>query len=115
MKLSYFPTKYVDDIDEYLTQLNKGLIIPTDTIITTYDSAITPYGVVSDPSKGCSNIFGHKWGSWGSWTQINMIHRPSGPCTSVIKRYRYCERTYCGAYQTETDSVFVTSCHGNGK
>ena len=53
---------YVCDIDEYLSQLNAGLITPSNnTTITTYESTITPFGIISDPSKSCSNIFGHKW------------------------------------------------------
>lgn len=117
--------KYVDDIDEYLEQLNAGLITPINTTITTYESAITPvsqnvttsentirpFGIVSDPSKSCSNIFGHRWGSWGSWYEISRVHKTSGYCISMIERRRYCTRTYCGAYQKETDTVWVTSCN----
>lgn len=102
--------RYVDDIDEYLEQLNAGLITPTNTTITTYESTATPFGIVSEPSKSCSNIFGHSWTDWGGWYETSKIHKTSGPCISVIERWRYCTRTYCGASQQETDTVWITSC-----
>jgi hypothetical protein len=70
--------------------------------------------MVSDPSKECSNIFGHKWGDWTNWEEYATTHRPNGPCFITLKRYRYCQRTFCGADQTETSGVIITFCHGDG-
>lgn len=53
-------------------------------------------------------------GDWTNWEEYKTVHRPSGPCMVMMKRWRYCERTHCGASQTETDGLYVTSCHGNG-
>lgn len=117
--------QYVDDIDKYLEQLNAGLITPTNTTITTYESTITPidtdastseyvirpFGLVLEPSNRCSNIFGHSWGSWGGWYEISKVHNTSSPCISMIERQRYCTRTYCIASQKEVDTVWVTSCN----
>lgn len=105
--------RFVSDLDEYLSQLNEGTITPyaptlEESEISLYDS------IISDPSKDCSNVFGHKWGDWSSWEEISAVHRPSGPCVLVMKRWRSCERTHCGASQSEADTIFVTSCHGNG-
>lgn len=106
----------VDNIEEYLGMLNSGLITPGNTTITTYEAEtweknmITPFGLVGEPSKSCSNIFGHKWTSWGSWYELNRIHKTVGNCLSVIQRERDCTRTYCGATQKETDNVWITSC-----
>lgn len=103
---------YVDDIDEYLAQLNAGLITPSkNAVITTYESTITPFDL-SEPSKSCSNIFGHKWGDWSNWREYDKIHYPTlGRCLSKIERWHCCERTHCGATQTETDSAWVTCTH----
>lgn len=102
---------YVDDIDEYLEQLNAGLISPSqNTVITTYESTITPFEL-DEPSKSCSNIFGHKWSGWGAWEEFERIHYSSGTCLSRIKRWRFCERTHCGATQTETDRAWVSCSH----
>ncbi len=107
--------RFVNNVDEYLLQLNNGMITPYAPTIEEHESEISLYdGIISDPSKECSNILGHKWGSWTSWEDYQTIHRPSGPCILMIKRWRYCERTYCGANQTETDILHITSCHGNG-
>lgn len=107
--------RFVNDLDEYLSQLNAGMIAPYASTLEEHESEISLYdGIISDPSKDCSNIFGHKWGDWTSWEEISITHRASGPCVLVIKRWRYCERTHCGASQSETDTMFITSCHGNG-
>lgn len=43
---------YVDDIDEYLEQLNAGLISPSqNTVITTYESTITPFELAASVTK----------------------------------------------------------------
>lgn len=107
--------RFVNDLDEYVLQLNNGMITPYAPTIEEHESEISLYGIISDPSKSCSNVFGHKWGDWTSWEEYSTIHRTSGPCILVMKRWHYCERTYCGASQTETDQMFITSCHGNGK
>ena len=102
--------RIVDDIDEYLAQLNAGLIIPTNTTITTYESNdfFMPFGI-TEPSKSCSNIFGHSWGSWGAWYEVKAIHTIHSLCNMRIERTRYCTRTYCGAYQIE-DSLVQLKC-----
>lgn len=102
--------RYIDNIDEYLEQLNSGLITPTNTTITIYEPMATPFSIISEPSKSCSNIFGHSWGNWNSWYEISRVHNASTPCISVIERWRYCTRTHCGASQKETDTVWITSC-----
>lgn len=104
--------RFVNDIDEYLSQLNDGVITSYAPILEDHESETAPYGAVSPPSKDCSNIFGHSWGDWGSWEEFDTMHRPSGPCILVMKRWRSCGRTYCGANQSETETVFITSCHG---
>ncbi len=107
--------RFVNDLDEYLSQLNAGVITPYAPTIEEHEPEITLHdGIISDPSKECSNIFGHKWGDWTNWEEYKTVHRPSGPCALMIKRWRYCERTHCGASQTETDVLHITSCHGNG-
>lgn len=104
--------RFVNNLDEYMLQLNDGMIAPYAPTVEEYDSAISLYGTVSDPSKKCSNIFGHKWGYWGNWVELETIHHhPNGPCVLKMERVRKCERTYCGATQIESDGVFVTSCH----
>lgn len=51
--------RFVNDIDEYLSQLNDGVITPYAPILEDHESEISPYGAVSPPSKDCSNILGH--------------------------------------------------------
>ena len=107
--------RVVNNLDEYMSQLNDGIITPYAPIIEEHGSGISLYdGTISEPSKKCSNIFGHKWGEWDHWEEVGTVHRPSGPCFLTLRRTRYCERTHCGATQTETDGVVITSCHGNG-
>lgn len=108
--------RFVNDLDEYLSQLNDGRITPYASTLEEHESEISLHdSIISDPSKDCSNIFGHKWGAWDDWKEISSSHRPSGPCMIVMQRWRSCERTHCGASQSETDTIFVTSCHGNGR
>lgn len=103
--------RFINSLDEYLSQLNAGTITPYAPTIEVNESDISLYGTVSDPSKKCSNIFGHKWGYWGNWIELDTVHHhPNGPCVLKMERVRTCERTYCGATQTESDGVFVTSC-----
>lgn len=112
----YYDTKegrFVNDLDEYLLQLNDGLITPYAPTLEEHESEISLFGIISDPSKSCSNIFGHKWGDWTHWEEVTTVHKFSGPCYIVMRRWRYCERTHCGASQTETDGVYTTSCHGS--
>lgn len=101
--------RFVNDIDDYLTQLNNEVITPFDSTITTYESNITPFDL-SEPSEKCSNIFGHKWGNWGSWKEVSRIHSPKPPCYATMERWRFCTRTHCSAYQIETDGVWVDVC-----
>lgn len=51
--------RFVNNLDEYMLQLNDGMIAPYAPTVEEYESAISLYGTVSDPSKKCSNIFGH--------------------------------------------------------
>lgn len=107
--------RFINDLDEYLSQLNEGMITPYAPTIEKHEGEISVYrSIISEPSKKCSNIFGHKWGNWTSWEEYVTTHRTSGPCILMIKRWRYCERTFCGASQTETDALYITSCHGSG-
>mgnify|MGYP001133772915 CR=1 FL=1 len=106
--------RFVNNLDEYLLQLNNGMITPYAPTIEEYGPGISLYGTVSEPSKKCSNIFGHKWGDWGSWQEVNVVHRPNGPCILCMERTRFCERTHCGAKQIESDLLHVTNCHGDG-
>lgn len=57
--------RFVNDIDEYLSQLNDGVITSYAPILEDHESETAPYGAVSPPSKDCSNIFGHSWGGLG--------------------------------------------------
>ena len=104
--------RFVNNLDEYLLQLNNGMITPYAPTIEEYGPGISLYGTVSEPSKKCSNIFGHKWGDWGSWQEVNVVHRPNGPCILCMERTRFCERTHCGAKQIESDLLHVTNYHG---
>lgn len=101
--------RFVNDIDDYLLQLNNGMITPFDSTITNYESNITPLDL-SDPSEKCSNIFGHKWGDWGSWEEVSRVHFPKPPCIVNMERWHFCTRTHCSAYQIETDTVWVDVC-----
>lgn len=56
--------RVVIDLNEYLLQLNDGMITPYDPTIEEHGCDSSLY-ILSDPSKKCSNIFGHKWGEWG--------------------------------------------------
>lgn len=105
--------RFVNDVDEYMSLLNDGLITPYAPTVEEHESEISLYdGIISDPSKECSSILGHKWSSWTSWEEYTTVHRSSGPCYVMIKRWRFCGRTNCGASQTETDGFYTTSCHG---
>lgn len=103
--------RYVYDIDEYLRLLNSGQIEPHNVVIEETSLGIDLQGILSDPSSKCSNIFGHKWGNWSSWEIYKSFHSQNGgPCTKMIRRTHYCERTYCNAYQTETDTILDFEC-----
>lgn len=102
--------RFVNDIDDYLEQLNNGVISPFDPTITYYENSITPFDI-SEPSQKCSNIFGHKWDDWGSWSEVSRYHYPKPPCIVVMQRRHYCTRTFCSAYQIETDTVWVACTH----
>lgn len=55
--------RFVNDPDEYLSQLNNGMITPYAPTIEEHESEISLFdSIISDPSKECSNVFGHKWG-----------------------------------------------------
>lgn len=101
--------RFVYDIDNYLEQLNKGMITPFDSTITNFESDIMPFDV-SEPSEKCSNIFGHKWGDWTSWSEVSRMHYPKAPCLATMERWHFCTRTNCNAYQIETDQVWVAVC-----
>ena len=107
--------RIIEDMDEYLFQLNEGIILPYDSIIIEYDADNSDEkeqfrGVISEPTHSCSNIFGHKWSDWGSWEEVigARIHYPGAPyCLATIERWRYCERTHCVALQREMDYAWV--------
>lgn len=101
--------RFVQDLDDYLTKLNSGLITPYDSTITNYESDLAPFDI-SDPSESCSNIFGHKWGDWGNWEEVSRVHFPKPPCAVNMERWRFCTRTHCNAHQIETDIVWVNVC-----
>lgn len=102
--------RFVNDIDNYLEQLNNGVIAPFDSTITSYESNIALFDI-SEPSQKCSNIFGHKWGDWGGWEEVSRLHYPSSPCIATIERWRFCTRTHCSAHQIETDVAWVECSH----
>lgn len=106
--------RFVNNLEEYMSQLNDGVITPYAPTLEEYESEISLYNVL-EPSKKCSNIFGHKWGDWCNWEQTGTVHRSSGPCILYMYRMRYCQRTFCGASQKETDAIIITFCHGDGK
>lgn len=101
--------RFVNDIGEYLTQLDNEIITPFDSTISTYESGIIPFDL-SEPSENCSNIFGHKWGNWGGWEEVSRVHGSKPPCNVKMERWRFCTRTHCSAYQIETDWVLVDVC-----
>ncbi len=94
----------VDDIDEYIEKLNAGIIAPVNSKIETYEPKMKRDAIVGDPSKSCSNIFGHKWGEWTSWEICDKIETKNITWV-VIERWRFCERTHCGARQREWDTL----------
>lgn len=103
--------RFVNDIDEYLIQLNAGTITSFDSTITDCNESGVALFSLSEPSKKCSNIFGHKWGNWTPWEEIGRVHFPSGKCIVRMERWHYCTRTHCSASQSETDVVWVTCVH----
>lgn len=100
----YDDLEVVEDIDKYLEGLNSGTIIPQNTRIETYET-ISLFGVVEDPSKSCSNIFGHSWGDWTHWEIVKTVPTGDGHSILIMERWHYCTRTYCGAKQREVDTV----------
>ena len=110
-KASYYDNedgRFVTNIDEYLEGLNLGLIQPFDSSVEErYPSQSRE---ILEPTKKCSNIFGHKWSEWGVWRIVSTTHSNTGICVSVIERERYCQRRLCGAWQTERDLVYNTNC-----
>lgn len=111
----YYDTEYgrfVNNPEEYLSQLNNGMITPYAPTIKELEAEISLYSIVHEPSNKCSNIFGHQWDDWDNWQEGTIIHSTSGPCILGMERFRKCTRTHCGATQRETDSVFLYSCHG---
>lgn len=111
--LVYYDTeegRFVNNIDEYLAQLNAAMISPFNSTITNYKSDAVSFAI-SEPSKKCSNIFGHKWGNWTAWEEINRYHYSTGTCLVLMERWHYCSRTHCGASQKETDAVWISCTH----
>lgn len=109
--------KYVEDIDEYLEQLNAGLVVPLDTTITTFYPAVegneqcASVSPMSWPWTDCSNILGHSWGSWGFWTETYRNHQPTAEyCLVLVQRKRHCQRTYCNATDIEKEVVAIKCC-----
>lgn len=103
--------RFVSDFDEYMAQLNAGIITPYDPVITGGNSGVATFDL-SEPSKKCSNIFGHKWDdNWTAWQEVSRHHYSGRSCLVVMERWHYCKRTHCGASQKETDYVWVTCNH----
>lgn len=102
--------RFVNDIDEYLAQLNAGMIAPYNPTLTDHVPGIMTFSL-SEPSKKCSNIFGHKWGRWSDWEEVRRYHYTTGTCMVVMERYHYCSRKHCDTSQTETDNVWVQCVH----
>lgn len=105
--------RYIQNLDQYLLMLNSDVIAPYASTIEmkTNSSVRDMLFSISEPSKKCSNIFGHKWSSWGNWTVTNVVHVSNRICPVYMERERYCTRTYCGAWQTETDIAFIENCN----
>lgn len=108
--------RYVDDIDEYLAQLNAGFIAPFNTNHSMRGFAETHTSVspMSWPWTDCSNILGHDWTSWSSWVETRRIHNGhsgEGYCVGQIERSRSCKRTYCNAIESEEEVIFVLCTH----
>ena len=106
--------RYVEDIDEYLTQLNSGIIGPLNTTTTIFES-VKPYESVNPlgwPWTDCSNVLGHKWGDWSLWIEVGpRSHIPGKRCITYIERARYCERTYCNVQEHQKEALFVDCLH----
>lgn len=109
--------RYVNNMDEYLVQLNEGLIAPFNPTTNILESTIESNGYttvspMSWPWTDCSNILGHDWSDWTPWTEFRRDHSCSGGyCYARMERFHYCQRTYCGAKERETDTVFVLCNH----
>jgi len=103
--------RYIKDIDQYLLLLNSDDIIPYSPNIEEVYRGFNMTFSISEPTKKCSNIFGHKWSSWGNWTVTKTVHTTNRICAVYMQRERYCTRTFCGAWQTETDVAFIENCN----
>jgi hypothetical protein len=110
--------RYVNDIDEYLTQLNAETIMPFNSSTTIVDSSTLDFdgdqmvSPCSWPWTDCSNILGHDWGDWSLWEEYGeRFHHPGGTCVAQIRRIRFCHRTYCEAYEIEEDHMWVACEH----
>ena len=102
----------VNDIDEYLAQLNEGIIVPQNTTITTFESSNESIGTRSWPWTDCSNILGHDWGSWSAWEETGeRVHYYTSLCIAHIRRIRFCQRTHCNAYEVEEDVMWIQCPH----
>jgi len=110
--------EYVDDIDEYLAQLNAGFSLPpintNKTIFYSMEESTNPYISVSPmswPWTDCSNILGHDWSVWTETKRIHNGHSGDGYCTAAVDRFRCCQRTHCGAVEHETGTIHVLCIH----
>ena len=113
----FYDTEYgrvVTDLDEYMRLLNSEIVKPYEQNRYLHDSGFMLMGV-EEPSKKCSNIFGHKWGPWGSWYESYIAHSSTQYCVLHMYRTRLCTRTHCGAYQDETDVILLTNCSKHPK
>lgn len=95
-----------ESIDEYVECLNNGTVEASNTRIITYEPKVKRDGLLEDPTKSCSNIFGHKWSDWDGWV-VTRTFENGGHLMAVMERWRYCERTFCGAKQRELDFVQI--------
>lgn len=103
--------RYIKDLDQYLFMLNSEMIVPYAPSVEGVSCDHSMNFSISEPTKKCSNIFGHKWSSWGNWTVTKTVHTTNRICVVYMERNRYCTRTYCGAWQKETDVAFIDHCN----
>lgn len=103
--------RHIRNLEQYLFMLNTGKVDPFTHNIEEFSNSQSMTLAVSDPSKKCSNIFGHKWSSWGNWSVKNIVHNSTRICVVYLERERYCTRKLCGAWQTETEVAFIENCN----
>ena len=120
-----------ENIDELLEKLNSGYDIPVYNIqrfrintdlnyplekifaemqLSSGYVGIDPHFYV--PWTDCTNIFGHRWGTWSNWVRFGeVMHVRCGQanwaCTAAIARVRTCTRTHCHGGDVEWGTLLV--------